>query len=439
MPKAEAIELDDWQREALEHDGHLLLCTGRQIGKTTIMAIKAGKYMVEHKNAQIICVSLTEDQAQLMIIMVLDWLERNHKAYIEKGAKRPTKNKVLLNNGSSILARPVGNTGDAVRGFTGDVLIIDEASKMAQFIFDASTPTLMTTSGQIWLCSTPFGKHGYFYECYLNKNNRYKVIEKSSWDAIHERPIRGSWTQKKREGAIQFLKEEQLEKSPIVFAQEYLGKFMDDLRQFFDDNLVKKCMTRKRPERIEKGRDYVLGVDVARMGGDETVFSVFELTKHGKLVQVESQISKQTKLTETYNHIKHLNMLYDFNRIYVDDEGIGIAVFDMLTDDPDTMYKTVALRNSKKVIDPMDETEVKMLKGDLYFNLLKMMEKGDLELLDDPEIFLSFKSVQYEYTNDKKGKPFLHIFGNYTHIVEADIRAGWFVKEKGLNPFVDYI
>ena len=39
--------LDDWQEEALKHKGDLLLCTGRQIGKTMIMSLKAAKRMIE--------------------------------------------------------------------------------------------------------------------------------------------------------------------------------------------------------------------------------------------------------------------------------------------------------------------------------------------------------------------------------------------------------
>ena len=395
--------------------------------------------MVKHKNSKIVCVSLTEDQAQLMIIMVLDYLEKHYKTFIERGAKRPTKNQIQLNNGSSIMARPVGNTGDAVRGFTGNVLIIDEASRMGEFIFTASKPTLMSTGGQIWLCSTPYGKQGYFWESFCNKNGRFKVIEASSWDVIHNRPISPVWTEHKRKEAIRFLEEEKAEMSALRFGQEYLGKFLDDLIQFFDDDLVRKCMVRQRPLNIDSGEDYFLGVDVARMGDDESVFSIFRMTAKGKLQQVECQIMKKTKLTETARHIIELDKLYDFSRIYIDDEGLGVGVMDILTDNDSTKFKTKGLRNSKKIIDPTDESKVKMLKEDLYWNLLTLMENGEIEFLDDPAIFQSFKSVQYEYTDDRRGNPFLHIFGNYTHIVESVIRASWSTKEKGLNPFVSYI
>ena len=33
---------------------------------------------------------------------------------------------------------------------------------MPESVFTASKPTLLTTGGKIWMCSTPFGKTGYF-------------------------------------------------------------------------------------------------------------------------------------------------------------------------------------------------------------------------------------------------------------------------------------
>jgi len=121
------MQLDPWQKDVLDAKGNLLLCTGRQVGKTTIFSRKAADYMLKHPNSKIIVVSLTEDQAQLIIIMILTYLEQNHKHTVGKGKFKPTKSSITLVNKSKVIARPVGNTGDAIRGFTGDILIVDEA------------------------------------------------------------------------------------------------------------------------------------------------------------------------------------------------------------------------------------------------------------------------------------------------------------------------
>ena len=141
------MKLDDWQKEVLKYDGDILLNTGRQVGKTTIFSIKAAEYMIKHKNSRIVVVSLTEDQAQLIIVMILSYLEKKYPNLIGIKKNKPTKSRINLINGSNVISRPVGNTGDAIRGFTGDVLIVDEASRMPEMMWKAAKPTLLTTGG----------------------------------------------------------------------------------------------------------------------------------------------------------------------------------------------------------------------------------------------------------------------------------------------------
>ncbi len=76
---------DKWQQNILDCDGDLLANTGRQVGKTMTFSHKIGNYMLNHPKSRIIVVSLTEDQAHLIIIMVLDYLEKYNKKLIAKG------------------------------------------------------------------------------------------------------------------------------------------------------------------------------------------------------------------------------------------------------------------------------------------------------------------------------------------------------------------
>lgn len=433
------MEYDDYQKEILAAKGDLLVNTGRQVGKTTIFSHKIAKYMLDHPNSQVIVVSLTEDQAQLIIIMILDYLEKNHKKLIQKGKNKPTKSRVWLNNKARVISRPVGNTGDAVRGFTGDVLYIDEASGMPELMWKASMPTLMTTGGQIWMSSTPRGKYianssekNFFYKSWENLENRWRVFNIDSEQVIKERKITSEWTQQKRDKALQFLENQKAILSEMEYAQEYLAKFLDDMRQWFEDELILKCMTEERPNTIVKGATYYLGVDVARMGMDESTFEVFRLEDNGHLYQVENLITTKTTLPQTFNRIKHLNAFYDFSKIFIDSVGIGVGVFDWLMYDDDTKRITEAIDNSKQVMDADGRTR-KLMKTLKYAHFKMLMETGKLHLLDEPKVFQSFKSVQFAYTNDNLGTRHLKIFGNYTHIAEGCTNSGWGAKYKHLN------
>ena len=82
----------------------------------------------------------------------------------------------------------------------------------------------------------------------------------------------------------------------------------------------------------------------------------------------------------------------------------------------------------------MDDGGKRKLQKTLKYSHFKMMmEIGKVHLLKDSNIFQSFKSVQFAYTNDNLGVRHLKIFGNYTHIAEGSTNAGWGEKSKHLN------
>lgn len=433
------MKYDKWQESILEATGDLLANTGRQVGKTTVFSHKIARYMLDNPKHQVIVVSLTEDQAQLIIIMVLDYLERNHKKLVSKGKNKPTKSRVWLTNGAHVISRPVGNTGDAVRGFTGDVLYIDEASGMPEIMWKASMPTLMTTGGQIWMSSTPRGKFvgsssdkNFFFKCWENVDDRWQVFNITSEQVIQEREIHEEWTEEKKDKALRFLDNQKHLLSEMEYNQEYMGMFLDDMRQWFEDELIRRCMDNQHCPPGE--HNIYLGVDIARMGEDETAFEIFK-EKDGHFYHVSNEIQKKTLLSQTTGHIIRLNSSYDFNQILIDSEGIGVGVLDYLLVEESTKRKTIGIYNSKQIIDKDGATK-KLQKTLLYSNFKMLMESGRLHLLDDGKVFQSLKSVQYAYSNDSLGVRHLKIFGNDTHLAEGAVRAVWGGKTKGLNLWI---
>ena len=435
------MEYDFWQKEILSAEGDILANTGRQVGKTTVFSHKIAKYLLNNPNHQVIVVSLTEDQAQLIIVMILSYLEQHHKKLIQKGKNKPTKSRIWLSNKAHVISRPVGNTGDAVRGFTGNVLYIDEASGMPELMWKAAMPTLMTTAGSIWISSTPRGKYvnngtdkNFFFKCWENLEDRWKVFTITSREVIKNRTISGEWTEEKRDKALVFLDNQEALLTEMEFQQEYEARFLDDVRSWFPEELIRSCMTAKRPELIIRNEEYYLGVDVARMGEDESTFEIIKQTGD-HLTQVENQITTKQLLSQTTEYIKSLHSLYEFQKIFIDSSGLGVGVFDYLLTSDETKSEVVAIDNSKQIMDK-DGKGKKLQKQLLYSNLKMLMETGKIQLLDDDNVFVSLKSVQYAYSNDSLGTRHLKIFGNYTHIAEGLVRAAWCVKYKDLNPLV---
>ena len=79
-----------------------------------------------------------------------------------------------------------------------------------------------------------------------------------------------------------------------------------------------------------------------------------------------------------------------------------------------------------------NKIHTKILKEDLYSNAKSMMERGEVEIIDNLKLFGSLKSMRFEYTADKR----LRIYGLKSHLAEAFVRACWAVKAKRLNIFV---
>jgi len=410
------IDLDPWQKDVLDAQGNVVLRSGRQVGKSTVIAIKAASYAARHKKKSVLIIASVERQAQLLFEKVMSFLIDNHKHLIKKGKDKPTKHKVQLTNGTVVRCLPTGLSGYGIRGYTVDLLIADEAAFIPEEVWTAVTPMLAVTKGKIILLSTPFGKGGYFYDCFNNPS--FSKFHVSSEDCPRKDQV--------------FLDQEKRRMTNLQYSQEYLGEFVDELMQFFPTALIKKCMTvqkEKSPRLV--GKSHFLGVDVARMGGDETVLLTLQRDWRKRFKMVDMDVSKNTYLTETVKRIKLANEVYNYKRIYIDDGGLGVGVFDPLLIDPKTKRKVVAINNSSRSLDNEAKRKKKALKEDLYNNLLVLMEMGQIELFDDPDLLLSLKSVQMSY---KDGK--LKIFGKYTHITEALIRAAWANKDKRLNIWV---
>ena len=77
------IKLDPWQEEYLKCKGDRLLCTGRRVGKTYIMARGAIDRMLKEKT-RVLPFSLTEEQAMLIIAMAREYLNAKAPSQLRK-------------------------------------------------------------------------------------------------------------------------------------------------------------------------------------------------------------------------------------------------------------------------------------------------------------------------------------------------------------------
>ncbi len=417
------MKLDPWQEEVMKTKGNICLRSGRQVGKSTVIGKKAAMYAMENENKLIMVISKTERQAGLLFAKILYNLDRKEIAKGRGIGQNPTKHKIVLKNGSVIHSLPCGDTGFGIMGFTIDLLIADEAAFIPEEVWNSIIPALAITRGEIWLLSTPFIKEGYYYSCFSDP--AFTAFHTSSEDCP------------RKDQVLLDRQKETLTKAQ--YAQMYIDQFVDELRQFLSDDLIRGCCILQRRPIIKKG-EYYYGADVARMDRDEFSHEIVD-RKDEMIEHVENIITKNIPLPESARHIMDLNRQYNFNKEYIDSGGMGIAVCDMLREDDNNRNLVVEINNASRVV---GETMVKgkltkqkktMAKEDLYNNLKMLMQQKKIKLLDDDEIKASLKSIQAEHDKDT-GK--MKIWGSYSHIVEGLIRACWCSKDKSLSIWVAF-
>ena len=155
------LEPDPWQEDFLRStsDRVLLNCC-RQSGKSTMTGIIALHRALYHPGSLILCLAPALRQSQELFGKVLGFyrdLERPIPAQAER------KLSLDLQNYSRIVTLP--GSEKTIRGFSGAaLLIVDEASRVADDLYFAVRPMLAVSGGSLMMLSTPYGKRGIFFE-----------------------------------------------------------------------------------------------------------------------------------------------------------------------------------------------------------------------------------------------------------------------------------
>jgi hypothetical protein len=155
------LDPDPWQRGLLESSSdRVLLNCCRQSGKSTMTAIVALHRALYHPGSLILCLAPALRQSQELFGKVLGFYRDLDRPILAKAERRVS---LELENGSRIVTLP--GTEKTIRGFSGAaLLIVDEASRVADELYFAVRPMLAVSGGSLMMLSTPYGKRGIFFE-----------------------------------------------------------------------------------------------------------------------------------------------------------------------------------------------------------------------------------------------------------------------------------
>jgi hypothetical protein len=165
---------DSWQERLLHSDApRVLLNCARQSGKSTMAGLLALHKALIVPGSLILILAPAERQAKELFSKVAT-------TYQALGHIIPAdsyrKMGMELANGSRIEALP--GTEKTIRGFSGvDLLLVDEASRVADELHFAVRPMLAVSGGRLMMLSTPYGRRGIFFEEWTGDGawERYEV------------------------------------------------------------------------------------------------------------------------------------------------------------------------------------------------------------------------------------------------------------------------
>jgi hypothetical protein len=209
------LEPDPWQRDLLKSSSdRVLLNCCRQSGKSTMTAIVALHRALYHPGSLILCLAPALRQSQELFGKVLGFYRDLDRPIL---AQAERKLSLELENESRIVTLP--GTEKTIRGFSGAaLLIVDEASRVADELYFAVRPMLAVSGGSLVMLSTPYGKRGIFFE---------EWSQGEGWDR-YEVPARDC-----PRIPASFLQEERRALPARVYRQEYECSFEETEDQVF--------------------------------------------------------------------------------------------------------------------------------------------------------------------------------------------------------------
>jgi len=229
------IEPDAWQADLLQSDAKqmILLCS-RQSGKSTITSILALHQAIYTANSLILLLSPSLRQSQELFRKLQDFYNALESDSLPQAAHESAL-RMELSNGSRIIALPGKEA--TIRGFSGvSLLIIDEASRVEDALYQSVRPMLAVSGGRIILLSTPFGKRGFFHSEWTDGQDWRKV--KITADQCPR--INKDWLERERAmiGDWWFLQEyfcEFVETDDQVFSYDDIQAALDsDIKPLFE-------------------------------------------------------------------------------------------------------------------------------------------------------------------------------------------------------------
>lgn len=393
-----------------------LFVAGRQVGKSRSASWFAIWYAVTHDNVNVLILAKAQRQSMELFNTLKKEL-RTSDAKDEWGIPRETRTEIEFENGSRILCLPTGNTGSNIRGYSADLLMVDEAAFVPDEIFqEVLSPMLAVGDNTFVMTSTPLGRKGYFYERYRDYREAVEQDEEPLYNVTHAKTEDNPYV---GEG---FIEEQRETLTPIQFKQEILGKFVEAADAYFTtEEVLNDNVAVSDPVTQEADKCY-LGADVAHTGDDASVY--ISMDANGNVFHIDATHGK--KLTDAMGRITTLDNRHNYDKILIDQTGLGQGVVDQLEETIGRKVEGFTFTNTKK--------------ADLYSTLKDAFQNEEITFRfernagnDTNKMVQQLTALEYSYTSTGRMR-IEHPSGGHDDFCDALALANWARNNRAFTP-----
>lgn len=216
---------DPWQAQLLRAPlcDALLLCA-RQTGKSTGTSFLAVRTSLLTPCSTTLIVSPSLRQSGEMLRKVVSAVNALGRPV---GVTNESASALVLANGSRVLSLPASES--TIRGYSADLLIVDEAARVPDDLLAGIRPMLAATGGKFVALSSAFARSGWFYDMWQEAGGgRLKLSVKAS-----ECP----------RISAEFLAEERRVLGERWYEMEYENVFGDDSAAVFSTDDIRRAVS----------------------------------------------------------------------------------------------------------------------------------------------------------------------------------------------------
>lgn len=174
-----------------------------------------------------------------------------------------------------------------------------------------------------------------------------------------------------------------------------------------------KPLENQLPSGIQnESNTYILGVDFARLGGDETALVILEQPYNSNDVFI-AYIETMTKkhLNEVIGRVLYLHSIIGFKKVYCDVTGLGAGPVDVLAEKMGGIIEGITFTQSTK--------------ADMFYNLKLLMQQNKLKIPDYrnktetniKKLFYQFLAITQTFGTSSELPKFSHEKGSHDDLI----------------------